>query len=134
MALKQAFSTVDGVTDLLYVATNLNIAIPEQFTPTYGAMPAAPTSLNDMFGEPSEYEFKGLFMHYYNQDTNTWDPAATPDVVSDAIKAAVADQFVLIREYDDITLPAWQLGYYKARETQWRKSIAQDLIDLCAAP
>ena len=132
MFLKQAFSTTDGVTDLLYVATNIvGVTPPESFTPDLSALipPVNPGSLDSHFGAESDYEFRDLYVRYYDSSTNTWSDgdtgAVNADVKADvaAVKEALDIYAVQKAEYDmQATLQ---------RDVQWRKIYAQALIDVC---
>lgn len=135
MALKQAFSTTDGVTDLLYVATGLNLCcnpIPDNFTPDMGdtVAPIDPGSLDSLFGPESDFEFRDDYAKWYDSINNIWKDG-DPGVVSAEPKALVAAQIEAIRIYNE-ELAEYNYLYNIQREVQWRNTMAQALIDVCA--
>ena len=133
--LKQAFSTSDGVTDLLYVATNLNLCcnpIPENFIPdmTRYTKPVNPGSLDSMFGELSDYEWKNYYIGFYDKVNNVWTDG-NPGVVPGDTKADIETQLIAINIYE-AALSQYNYDYAVQRDVQWRKYMAQKLIDVCA--
>lgn len=136
MALKQAFSTTDGVTDLLYVATHLNLCcnpIPESFVPVDIGVeaPIDPGSLEATFGAGSGYEFEDLYVAYYDAATNTWRDGESAFVPAD-VKADVATHLEALVIYEGL-LAEYNEVYNVQREVQWKKHVAQALIDVCAS-
>ena len=135
MALKQAFSTTDGVTDLLYVATNINLCcnpIPENFIPdmTGYTKPTNPGSLDSMFGVGSGYQWSEYYIAYYEKLNNTWTDGDTGVVNADT-KADIETQLIAINIYET-DLSQYNYDYTVQRDVQWRKYMAQKLIDVCA--
>ena len=135
MALKQAFSTTDGVTDLLYVATNINLCcnpIPEDFIPdmTGYTKPEDPGSLDSKFGVDSGYEWEDLYLRWYDKETNTWKDGDGGIVNADA-KADVETHLIAINIYNS-ELSQYNYDYNVQKDVQWRKYMAQKLIDVCA--
>lgn len=134
MALKQAFSTSDGVTDLLYVATNINLCcnpIPDSFVPDLDGIhrPTDPGSLDSKFGAGSGYEFTTLYTRFYNKVTNTWTDGVSGIVNAD-VKADVETQLDAINIYNE-ALKTYEHTLLVQRDVQWRKYMAQALIDVC---
>lgn len=135
MALKQAFSTTDGVTDLLYVATNINLCcnpIPQDFIPdmTGYTKPEDPGSLDSKFGVDSGYEWEDLYLRWYDKETNTWKDGDGGIVNADA-KADVETHLIAINIYNS-ELSEYNYDYNVQKDVQWRKYMAQKLIDVCA--
>lgn len=133
MALKQAFSATDGVTDLLYVATNIDIStspVPDAFiTDTTGLMvPVQPQSLDQAFGFGSFYPFSTQFTQYYDQVANVWRDG---NIVPANVRADVLIQLEAIQLYQAAFVTYMYL-YNIQRDVQWRKTIAQALITACA--
>lgn len=134
MALKQAFSTTDGVTDLLYVATHLNLCgkpIPDEFIPNTETLvpPIDPGTLDSHFGTSSGYEFSNLFVKYYNQVTNLWTDGIA-NLVPAEVRADVREVYVAILIYQE-ALKQYNYQYNIQKDVQWRKSMAQALIEAC---
>lgn len=135
MALKQAFSTTDGVTDLLYVATHLDLCcapIPGQFSPDISSLiaPLSPGTLDSNFGASSGYEFSDYFMRYYDQTTNTWTDGVANVVPAD-VRADVYEVYVAILIYQE-ALRQYNYLVGIQKDVQWRKTMAQALIEACA--
>lgn len=134
MALKQAFSQTDGVTDLLYVATNIDVIsnpVHGDFTPDLSSLapPLNPGSLDERFGIGSWYEWSDLYVRFYNKEANIWTDGSSGVVNADA-KADVETQRIALMIYDS-QVKDFNVTVCIQKDIQWRKRVAQDLIDIC---
>jgi len=134
MALKQAFSTADGVTDLLYVATHYNPNLYVNmvgFEPDMGEVlqPLDPGSLDSKFGAGSGYEHSDIYQSYYDVSNDSWKP--NDGIVTADIKADITYQKEALRIYN-AEMIIYTREYNIQKEVQWRKFMAQKLINACS--
>lgn len=116
---------------LLDVARSLNSgAIPESFVIDYAVeKPLEVFSPEVVFGAASDYEFRDWFIRYYDVNLEVWKDGDS-GVVDAEIKAAVLLQQESFNDYLN-ALNEWTLGYNTQREMEYRKYLAQILIDVC---
>lgn len=134
-AVVSNFLIDDYMSTLINVAKDLNLCynpIPEDFIPDMSAFtkPLDPGSLDSMFGELSDYEWKNYYIAYYDKVNNTWTDG-NPGVVPGDTKADIETQLIAINIYE-AALSQYNYDYAVQRDVQWRKYMAQKLIDVCA--
>jgi hypothetical protein len=121
----------DAMDTLLDVARSLNQnEVPESFAFTYAVpLPTEVFSPAVVFSNPLTCPFAETFVGYYNIETKTWrdgDPGSLPlDMKAEVLLQQTA--------YDDYLseLSAWNITYNDARWAEYRKYLAQTLIDVC---
>lgn len=133
MADKQAFSQTDGVTDRLYVATNLIIPIQESFVPVMDIPePISPPSLESLFGIESsnDIEVIGLFERWYDKVNNVWIDGNDVNLDLKGEVAAAYEAIVIYNAdkevYDD--------EYDLQKQIQWRIKCADAMISKVIIP
>jgi hypothetical protein len=138
MALKQAFSTTDGVTDVLYVATNISCKcdVPPSFVYEYPApKPIKVLSPVDRFSDRLQYDFADLFLTAYDPATKTWrdESSTNPGNLPLDVKADVLVQQI---SYDIYVKQQTQydLDADTSRWAAYRTYVAQILITEAAGP
>lgn len=106
-----------------------NISIPSFFNPDMTGYPdpIPPPSLEEQFGYESPYEFRDLFITWYDQDNKQWRPtsygAVPPEVQAEVNIAQAAIDF-----YND-ELTEHQYDEHIQKEVQWRALMAEKLME-----
>ncbi len=136
MPLKQAFSTTDGVTDLLYVSTHVALPFepPVDFEFEYEVSPPievlSPTA---KFSSDLLYEFASFFRAFYDPILKRWKDEfpGNPGNLPLEMKADVLIQEIAYALY----LQDKKVYDFAASNNRWaayRAYMAQVLIDRCA--
>lgn len=117
------------MTDLTNVAALLNnVAIPGNFEADMSDYPAPtePVTLDQMFGAGSSYEFRDLFINYYDQEAKAWKSTAYGEVPFEVMADVLIAQESI--DYYNKLLDEHNLDITIEREVQWRALLAERLM------
>jgi hypothetical protein len=117
--------------ELLDVARSININdVPPTFEFTYSVdEPISVLSPTEAFSDPLICPFADLFNGSYNAETKTWKDGDPGNLPLD-IKAEVLLQQLAYDAYIE-SLVSWEALYQNNRWAEYRKHLAQILIDVC---
>jgi len=130
-----AFQTSDGgLKTVEYIATNIiPPSIPDSFEPAMYLYPEpeAVASMDETFGNSSDYDNSTIFLTYYDQDGKVWttDSLVT---VPELVRIDVANHQALLDAYDD-DYAEWLREKAIQREIQWRVKVAKRLMEWATA-